>query len=393
MIETVLIAGGGIGGLAAALALSRAGFAVRIFEAKPAPDEAGAGIQLSANAVKALRALGLEEAVAARACRPDMLELRLPGTGRVVSRVPLGRTHEERFGAPYLQLHRAHLHQALFDAAKAAPGIEIELGRRVIGVTHSPSAVGVTLEDGGEVDGAVLIGADGVHSAVRKGVAGADEPRFTGMAAWRAVVPAAAGDNRHVAVWMGRGRHLVQYPIAGGAEINLVGVVERETWQGESWTEAGAPEEMRADFAGYHASVDALLARVQTPYRWALFERKPLSVWSAGRVALLGDACHATPPFLAQGAALALEDAVVLARTMTAEREDLPAALRHYAGARHDRTAAVQKASWANAWRFHLKGDLMRTFVYGGLGLYDMVMPGRAGRMFDWVYEYDPAVG
>lgn len=387
----MLIAGGGIGGLAAALALSQQGFAVRLFEARPEPDEAGAGLQLSANAVKALRVLGLEDAVAEHANRPALLELRLPGSGRTVSRVKLGETHEARFGAPYLQLHRAHLHRVLFDAARLRPNIEIQLDARVAKVAHAPASVSIQLEDGTEIDGAVLIGADGVHSVVRRGVSGADEPRFTGMMAWRAVVPAAPGDSANVTVWMGRGRHLVHYPIAGGTQINLVGVVEREGWTDESWTAPGEPAAMAADFAGYDASVDALLGRVETPWRWALFERKPLSVWSAGRVALLGDACHAMPPFLAQGAALALEDAVVLARIMAANRDDLTHALRDYTAARHDRTAEVQKASWQNAWRFHLKGDVMRTCVYGALGFYDLLMPGRAGRMFDWVYSYDAA--
>jgi salicylate hydroxylase len=192
-------------------------------------------------------------------------------------------------------------------------------------------------------------------------------------------------------VWMGRGRHLVHYPIKGGAEINLVGVVERPDWEEESWTMPGEPAAMRADFGGWHRSVDDLLGRVDTAWRWALHERKPPSVWHAGRAALLGDACHAMPPFLAQGACMALEDAVVLARRMAAEPGNPAHALRDYAEARRERTERAQRESWQNAWRFHLKSGVLRLCVYGALGIYDKLAPGRSARMFDWLYEYDPA--
>lgn len=394
MRKPILIAGAGLGGLAAALALARSGFEVELFEARAEPAEAGAGIQISANGMKALRFLGLEDAVAAAGCRPEQLLLRLPHSGRVVARVPLGAAHAARFGAAYVNLHRADLHRILFDAVKQHPSIRVELGARVARTAHAPSSVALELEDGVRAEGAALIGADGIHSTVREDVAGTDHPTFTGMMAWRAVVPATAHERERPpesTVWMGRGRHLVHYPIAGGAQINLVGVVERPDWEDEAWTDQGTPAEMRADFPNWHRSVEELLARVETPWRWALHERRSLSVWSAGRAALLGDACHAMPPFLAQGACMALEDAVVLARRMAAQPGDLTHALRDYAEARRERTAKVQAASWANAWRFHLKGSLTRFCVYGAVGLHDRLRPGRMGRMFDWVYDYDPA--
>ncbi|BCW90070.1 6-hydroxynicotinate 3-monooxygenase [Alphaproteobacteria bacterium SO-S41] len=395
MSEAVLVAGGGIGGAAAALALARAGFAVKLFEARPDPAEAGAGLQLGANAVKALRMLGLEDAVAAAASRPTAIELRLPGSGRVVSRVALGAAHEARYGAPYFHLHRADLHRILFEAARAHPNVEMTLGCGVVRSAHGKSGAEVTLADGREVSGLALIGADGVRSVLRAGVAGRDEPRFAGMLAWRAVVPATEANMATppiATVWMGRGRHLVHYPLTARREINLIGVVEQADWKEESWVSPGDPAAMRADFAGWSAETDALLGRVETAWRWALHEHKPLSVWSAGRVALLGDACHAMPPFLAQGAGMALEDAVVLANRLAGRRDDIARALRDYGEARRDRTARVQKASWANAWRFHLRHPVLRTLVYGALGAASAVAPGAPGRMYDWLYSYDPAM-
>jgi salicylate hydroxylase len=390
--ERILIAGGGIGGLAAALALSRSGFAVSLFEARSDPHEAGAGIQISANGTKALRWLGLEDAVAAHACFPESVDLRLPGSGKTVSRVPLGAFHAARYGARYMHLHRADLYRVLLDAARRQPGVDITLGRRVAEVVQTPGGAEVGLEGGQQIEGEAVIGADGVRSDVREGVAGQDAAHFTGMVAWRAVVPAdGLAETPRAHVWMGRGRHLVHYPISGGRQINLVGVVERADWRGESWTEFGTAEEMQADFGGWHPSVDALLRRLEAPFRWALYERKDLSVWSAGRVALLGDACHAMPPFLAQGACMALEDAVVLARLMAAGRDDLTRALREFADVRRPRTAEVARAAWANAWRFHLRSGLLRTCVYGGLSLAGMIAPTRPARLFDWLYSYDPA--
>jgi salicylate hydroxylase len=392
MTDRILIAGAGIGGLAAGLALAQSGARVTIFEAHDTLAETGAGLQLSANAVKALRALGLEEAVAATASRPQAVELRLPHSGRLVSRVELGGRHAQQFGAPYFHVHRADLLAALAAAVDAHPGVQVMTGAKVVRVTHAKNLVGVELEGGAETSGDILIGADGIHSVVREGVAGKDEPVFTGMMAWRACVPLIAGEEVApvASVWMGRGRHLVTYPLHHRGVMNLVGVVERGDWQEESWTAPGTAELLRADFGGWHPSLDALLARAEAPWRWALYERKPLSVWSAGRVALLGDACHAMPPFLAQGAAMALEDAVVLARCLKGRHEDVSHALRDYGEARHERTAKMQAASWANAWRFHLESGVMRTLVYGALGLASRIAPNQPGKMFDWVYAYDP---
>jgi salicylate hydroxylase len=390
---TVLVSGGGIGGAAAALALARAGFAVKLYEARQDPAEAGAGLQLGANGVKALRALGVAEAAAAVASRPEAIELRLPGSGRVVSRVTLGAAHEARYGAPYFHLHRADLHRVLFDAVRAHPAIEVTLGRRVVRSTHGKDEAGAELDDGSEVSGVALIGADGVRSTLREAVAGKGEPRFTGMMAWRATVPANDLDMEPpftATIWMGRGRHLVIYPLPHRREINLIGVMESGDWREESWSTTGRAEDFADDFAGWHGAVDALLRRVTTVWRWALYDHAPLSVWSAGRVALLGDACHAMPPFLAQGAGMALEDAVLLARLMAERRDDIPRALRDYGEARHERTARVQKAAWANAWRFHVHNPLLRTLVYGALGAFSAVAPAGPGRMYDWLYRYDP---
>ncbi len=379
---TILVAGAGIGGLAAALALSRAGFAVRVFEARQEPSEAGAGIQISANGVKALDALELADEVAAIGFRPEAVELRLPGSGRVVSRIELGRAHEARYGRPYLHIHRADLHRVLYDAVRLHPLCRVETGRAVEAVEDRGARVAVRFAGGEQAEGAALIGADGIRSAVRAFVTGAESPRFTGQTAWRAVVPAAGLEpliNPCATVWMGEGKHLVHYYVRRGELVNLVGVVERGQWTSESWTQAGTADEMRADFGGWSRGIDAALERVGEVWRWALFDRPAFSPWSRGRATLLGDACHPMLPFLAQGAVMALEDAVVLARRLAERPEDPAAAFAAYEALRRDRTARVQKAAWANASRFHLKGSIARTAVYGALGVASRVAPGRGG--------------
>ena len=376
--DAVLGAGGGLGAGGAARALAGAGCAVRLFEARPDPAEAGAGLQIAANGVKALRWLGLEDAVAPFATRPERLELRLPGSGRTVSRVALGAAHAGRYGAPYFHLHRADLHRALFEAARSHPAVSIELGRRVTRAVQTAGEVSIELDNGDTAKGRALIGADGVRSGLREGVAGIDAPVFTGMTAWRAVVPATDADLARppvATVWMGRGRHLVTYPLATRREINLIGVVEEKPATDESWLAAGAPADMAADFGGWHAETDALRETVDDQLL----------------AALMGDACHAMPPFLAQGACMALEDAVVLARRMAARPGDVAHALRDYSEARRERTMKVQRASWANAWRFHLAHPVLRTCVYGGLAAISALVPSGPGRMYDWLYRYDPA--
>jgi len=356
----VLVAGGGLGGLTAALCLARRGHRVTVAEQADTFTEAGAGIQLSPNATRVLHDLGLEAALRACAFLPEATQFRHWRSGRVIAETALGESVRRRYGEPYYHVHRGDLLGVLLEAARAQPAIELRTGVRLSTFQDDGSAVTVTM--GAEqrcVD--LLVGADGIHSAVREALWGAAQPRFTGNLAWRALVPAErlpSGLVRPMAtVWWGPGRHFVHYYVRRGELVNCVCVVEKAGWTRESWTEPGDVEEMRADFAGWHRGVQTLIdaAAPESLFKWALFDRPPMARWGRGRVTLLGDACHATLPFMAQGAAMAMEDAAVLAACLD-EEVAVAAALARYESLRRPRTAAVQQGSRRNARVFHLSG-------------------------------------
>ena len=388
-----LIAGGGIGGLTAALALAARGWDVEVLEQAPVLSEVGAGLQLSPNAMQVMRALELEEAVAAVAFRPEALELRLGESGQGVFSIPAGAAAEARWGAPYLHVHRYDLLGVLAEALRVRAPEAIRLSARVIGYTHLPRGVRALLENGSTLDADLLVGADGIHSAIRAQMIGPDRPDFTGNVAWRAVVPTAAlGEDAPpptACVWAGKGRHAVTYRLRNGELSNFVGVTERKGWCEESWTEAGTREEALADFAGWVPEVTRLIEAADSHYRWALFDRKPLSRWSEGPVALLGDACHPTLPFLAQGAAMAIEDAFVLARECHRLASDIPAALLAYHRKRIARTTRVQAGSRANMKTFHRRFAPMRLATYGPMWMAGRMSPGFVRSRLDWLYGHD----
>jgi salicylate hydroxylase len=297
--DPVIVVGAGIGGLACALALRQRGIDVEVYEQAPKLREIGAGVQLSANGTRVLRALGLEPALDAWAVRPQAKEIRHWKSGRTWKLFDLGVVSEQRYGAPYIFIHRADLHRILADALQVQIRDGIHLNARCVGVEQDADAVTLRLEDGRSARGRLLIGADGVHSAVRASVFGAGRPEFTGCMAWRGVIPRdrlpqgripQAGTN-----WIGPGRHVVHYPLRRGEVLNFVGVVERGDWLIESWTAQGTRGECLADFAGWHPDVRALIEAIDVPYKWALMARSAMTRWSEGRVTLLGDACHAVP--------------------------------------------------------------------------------------------------
>jgi salicylate hydroxylase len=356
-----LVAGGGIGGLTAALALARAGLRVDLFERAAGFREIGAGIQLSPNATRVLAHLGVLEALRPLAFVPERTEMRHWQRGDVVSVTPLGASLVERFGFPYLHVHRADLIDVLVHAAAGEPRIHLHPGVGIEAFDNDGTEVRVHTATG-DWRGDVLVGADGIHSRVRAGLFGAQAPAFTGNVAWRALVPAERLPRNFVApaatVWMGPGRHFVHYYVRGGALVNCVCVVEKAGWEVESWTQQGDHDELRADFAGWHDGVTRLIDAMDRNacFKWALFDRPPMAEWGRGRASLLGDACHPTLPFMAQGAAMAIEDAAVLAGCLDGAA-DVAAALRRYEGLRRERTAGIQLGSRRNAGTFHLVGE------------------------------------
>jgi salicylate hydroxylase len=386
----VLIAGAGIGGLTAALALMQRGYTVDLYEQASELKEVGAGVQISANGNRALFSLGLEEDLRPLACEPREKEVRLWNSGQAWKLFDVGPTSVARFGFPYYTMYRPDLLDALVAGVRRASPDAIHLGRKATGFTEEAGRVTLHFADGGSATGDLLVGADGVHSKIRAQLWGADAPKFTGCVAWRGIVPMSrlpahlarlVGTN-----WLGPGGHVVHYPLHGGEVMNFVGVIERDDWQVESWSVRGSHEECLRDFAGWHEDVRTLIRNIGTPYKWALMGREPMARWSRGRVTLLGDACHPTLPFMAQGAVMAIEDGVVLARALDAYT-DISMALEHYEAARHERTARVVHGSNANAKRFHSQS--LSTAQEAKAYLDREFNEERVKERYDWLFEYD----
>ena len=353
----IIVAGAGIGGLTVALALLRRGIDVAIYEQADELAELGAGVQISPNGTNALAHLGLLDDLARVSTEPDSKKIRLWNTGQTWQLFDLGPDCVAQYGYPYLMIHRGDLHSVLLAAVRKMKPDAIRLGSRVMDFTQDGRGVTAIFEDGSRVSGAVLIGADGVHSRVRSTMLGVAKATYTGCSAWRGVIPAdrlpeqlriTAGVN-----WVGPGRHVVTYPLRRGELINFVGVVETDEWQTESWTARGTRAECRADFAGWHADVHALIDNIDVHYRWALLGRAPIETWHQGRVVLLGDACHPMLPFMAQGAVMAIEDGVVLARCFEAYGDDYRTVFSAYEGARVARANRCVVAADRNREVFH----------------------------------------
>lgn len=385
----VVVAGGGIGGLCAAIALSKVGFEVEVVERAPALTEVGAGIQLSPNATKGLAGLGLLEAVAGVSSAPQTLEMRIGRTGEKVFSIPIANEARKRYGAPYLHVHRADLIEILARAAKFA-GVTVRLGARVSAYVRDDAGLRIGLDTGAIIPCDLLVGADGVRSTVRKQMFGEEEPRYTGAVAWRMTVPAdAAPDLPHSAiVWAGPGRHAVTYRVRRGELINFVGVVETDKWRGESWDQPGDLMELAGEFGHWAPPIPDIIASAPGCFVWALYDRDPLLTWSEDRVVLLGDACHPMPPFQAQGAAMAIEDAIVLAKCLAAEGVSA-ASLGKYERIRKPRTTKVLGSARANMGVFHRSNAITQAATYGPMKLADRLFPSFVRSRQDWLYGYD----
>lgn len=359
------IVGGGIGGLTCAIALAKLGFDVTAFEQTPAFGRAGADINLTPNAVRALDGLGVGDDLRRYAARPTHRISRTWNTGEETSRLAMGDEAERKYGSPQLTLHRADLMQSL---EASLPAGVVQLGRRAIDASDEMDGAEIRFDDGTRERFDAVIGADGIHSVVRRALFGAEQPRFTGVVAFRAVVPATKlpgqPDLGAFTKWWGPNpqTQLVTFPLSRGADIFIFATIGQEDWHDESWTSAGSVDEFRDLYVGFHADARRLIEACDGVMKTALYERDPMPRWSQGHLTLLGDAAHPMLPFMAQGAGSAIEDAVVLARCAAASSHDLPAAFRRYEALRRERTAKLQLGSRGNAW---LKQAGDADWVYG----------------------------
>ena len=381
MGQRVTVVGAGIAGLAVARALALRGAHVTVLEQADAIREVGAGLQVSPNGACVLRALGLS----VEGVRAVAVELRDGLDGDLVTRLEVGRL---RPGQGYHFVHRADLIALLLEGAVQA-GVEMRLFARVAAVELGGAPV-LRMEDGSSLEADLLIGADGLHSQVRAALNGPEQPFFTGQVAWRALIPGDGGEDV-AEVHMGPGRHLVSYPLRGGALRNIVAVEERRKWAEEGWSQRDDPLEMRLAFAGFSPRVRGWLDQVQDVWLWGLFRHPVAAVWQralpGGAVAILGDAAHPTLPFLAQGASMGLEDAWVLAASL-AGHDTRAAGLAAYQLARAGRAGRIVAAASQNARAYHLAG-VPRMVAHAGLRLGGWLAPDLALRRFDWLYGFD----
>lgn len=383
----ILIAGGGIGGLAAAACLLQAGMDVSVFEQAPELGEVGAGIQLSANPMRVLRHLGLVDDAAAIGSLPESYDFRLWDNWEILERIPLGQTHLERHGVPYVSIHRADLLDLLIGRVRALKPDAVTLNRKVDRFEEDGQGVTLFFDDGESARGDALIGADGIRSAIRAQILGETPVTYTGDQSWRVIVPAdrvaARYHHNTVEICVGPGKHGVIYPIRNGDLINMVGCVEYETWESESWTAKHDWEELKADFKGWFDEMQQIIDAADRDqcYRWAMNNRSPVGQWSTRRATLLGDAAHPTLPYMAQGGAMAIEDGAVIARAFQQEH-DIAAALDLYQRNRVDRTARIVNESSANRKMFHLPSTdaLREAFAKRRMG----------AERNAWLFSYDP---
>jgi salicylate hydroxylase len=396
--RTVVIAGAGIGGLTAALTIARHGYRVVLLEQAERLEETGAGIQLSPNASRVLIGLGLGERLAPYVASPQELIVANARSGRVLARAPLGATAEQRYGAPYWVIHRGDLQSVLLEAVHANPDIVLRLGSRVDDfATHSNglTVAAHSRHETVEEHSLALVGADGLWSRLRSRLGHGQTPRFAGQAAWRALVPAEAVACElsipTVNLWFGRDGHVVYYPVRGGRLINVVAIMQ-DDWREPGWSAPGERTELLARFrdGAWRGPPRDIVYAAERWLKWALFDTAPLSYWGRGPVTLLGDAAHPMLPYLAQGAAMAIEDAAELGQCMAGVGQtssDLAGAMRRYERRRLARTAQAQREARRNGAIYHMSpvAGFMRTLAIAAMGGERLIS------RYDWLYRWTPA--
>jgi salicylate hydroxylase len=390
----VIIAGAGVAGLVTALSLHQRGVTFHLYEQVAQLAEVGAGLQLSPNGTRVLIDLGLEASMREVVCEAERKEVRHGLSGQTWKLFDLGQDCRDRFGSPYWFVHRGDLQQVLFRALRERACESITVGVGVHGFTPLGDHVQVQLSDGRSVLASAVLGCDGVHSRLRNAMVPDDPVQFTGLMAWRGLVPMqtlpphlrvtqthAIGTN-----WVGPGAHVITYPLRRAQLMNVVGIIERDDWHHESWNQTGSHDELLADFAAWHADVHSLMRSIEQPFKWALLGRPPLRQHTQGRMALMGDAAHPTLPFLAQGANMAIEDGAIMARCLC--EAPVVQALLTYEQARLGRTTLIVNRSLENAGRFHhpALADVDRAPAY----ISAEWQPDKVRTRYDWLFQYDP---
>jgi salicylate hydroxylase len=389
MTNPVVIAGGGIGGLGAALAFAKKGIPSVVLEQAAEFAEIGAGIQVGPNGFRMLEKLGVRDAVAELAVFPDDLIVMDGVSAEEITRIPVKGAFQDRFKQPYTLVHRADIHNVLLDACRNDPLVELKTGVKLEQFTDAGDVVTIETAEAGQLHAAALVGADGIWSNVRQSVVGDGAPRVSGHIAYRAVLPIEDVEERFrknaMILWAGPRNHLVQYPLRGGKLFNLVAVFHSDRYV-EGWDRQGDPEELEARFSGNCEVVKNLLQKVNTWRMWVLCDRDPVSNWNKGRVALLGDAAHPMLQYLAQGACMALEDGITMAHFLGARPEDPASAFAQYTKARYLRAGRAQIMARVYGGFYHAEG-VTRELATAFLQSRDTQ---QSFESLSWLYDFDP---
>lgn len=386
---SVGIIGGGMGGLVLAGTLAKLGVQPQLFERAPSFGEVGAGIQMTPNAVKVIRELGLWEDLRRVSFLPQSIVGRDWRTARVKFRTPLIDECPRLYGADFFHVHRADLHRILLSLV---PPNAATLSAQCISVSQTKHCAAAQFADGSEFEADLIVGADGIQSTVRKSLFGDAAPRFTGNMCWRTVIPFETPPLDLVSpdssFWLGPNGHVVTYYVSAGRAVNIVAIREAEAWVEESWNVRSSREELLAGYPNWHPNVLNLFSRAENVFKWGLFDRDPMSSWSRGRITLVGDAAHPMLPFLSQGAAMAIEDGYVLACVLADGVEPVPA-LKRYEKLRLPRTSRVQLESRKRGRTYHIASPVKQLFRDAAYRVKQMVNPQMSGLQAGWVYSYD----